>query len=113
MKYSVYRPELKVYDYYETSPTLGDAQNPTSDDVARRCPRDKSLGVASDRAGYRLPPGARRIGQGEAPQGMIVTMSAGGAPLGSIASDLTFGSIFTLAAVGGGLMYAFRKKLFG
>jgi hypothetical protein len=87
VKYSVYRPELKVYDYYETSPSLGDVRNPPTDDVARRCPRDKALGVASGLAGYRLPLGARKIGQGEAPQGMIVTASTGGVPLGSAITD--------------------------
>lgn len=81
MLYSVYRPELKVYDYYQTPPTSDDARNPPSDDVKGRQARGgrdgRDLGVSSERAGYRLPSGARRCGQGVAPKGMVVTLQPG------------------------------------
>jgi hypothetical protein len=81
MIFSVYRPELRSYDYYERPATLDDARNPASDDVGKRYTRSgtdgQDLGVSSERAGYRLPADARRIGQGDAPRGQVVTRNPG------------------------------------
>lgn len=115
MLYSVYRPELKVYDYYQTPAEADDARNPPRDDVAGRQARTgndgKMLGVSSERAGYRLPGHARKIGQGIPPRGMIVTLSAGGSTMGSFTSDLTFGSVATLAGLGALAVVIWGKKL--
>lgn len=84
MIYSVYRPELRKYDYYERPQTPDDARNPTSDDIDRRHPRGgadgQDLGVSSERGGYRLPAGVQFIGRGDAPRGMVATRNPGGAP---------------------------------
>lgn len=81
MIYSIYRPELRQYDYYERPQTLDDARNPSSDDLDRRYARGgadgQDLGVASERSGYRLPPGVRFIGRGDAPRGMVATRNSG------------------------------------
>lgn len=116
MLYSVYRPELKVYDYYQTSPTADDARNPPSDDVKSRQARGgrdgRDLGVSSERAGYRLPAGARRCGQGVAPKGMVVTLHPGSnTALGSLASDITFGGLATVGVLAGIGLFIWRKKL--
>jgi hypothetical protein len=114
MLYSVYRPELKVYDYYQTPATPDDARNPPNDDVAGRTARGgrdgMDLGVSSERAGYRLPGHARRIGQGLPPRGMVVTITPQ-ASMGSVASDATFGTLAAVAAIGGVAILVWGKKL--
>jgi len=75
--YSIYRPELRKYDYYERPSTPDDARNPKSDSINGRHSRSGSdgedLGVSSGRAGYTLPSGVRFIGRGDAPQGMVAS----------------------------------------
>jgi hypothetical protein len=67
MTYSVWNPARKVYEYFEDSKS--DASNPN--------PRHLTAGildsVSSTHAGWRLPPDARKTGEGENARGMIAT----------------------------------------
>lgn len=63
MTFSVWRPELRQYDYYE-------------DGVRTAAfPQPRHLGgrIAADAAGWPLPGGARKIGAGPTVQGQVAT----------------------------------------
>lgn len=70
MKYSVYDYTRRQYDYYEAAGPGGThAGSP---------PLQKSMGSIGeppDRASWKLPVGARRVGSGELPQGRIASLS--------------------------------------
>jgi hypothetical protein len=70
VKYSVYDYTKRAYDYYEApgpggthagSPPVGRAMG--------------GVGVSPDRAAWKLPSGARRVGSGELPQGRVASLS--------------------------------------
>ncbi len=74
MRYSVYDYTRRAYDYYE-APGPGGTH-------AGSPPMAKSLGgigAPPDRASWKLPLGARKVGTGERPQGRIASL--GGAEL--------------------------------
>lgn len=82
MRYSVYRPETGVYDYYETPKQT--ALNPDPQFLSGRLGMGSSaLGLPSTDAGWKLPANARRVGSGKIAQGMIATRN-GGFDLGDI-----------------------------
>jgi hypothetical protein len=68
MTYSVFRPELHLYDYYEDGKATAAFPNP----------KHISGRVASDRAGWPLPAGARKTGTGPTPKGQIARVGLGG-----------------------------------
>lgn len=83
MIYSVFRADRKVYDYYEDSRT--DARAPVATHVRKVSP----LGATAEAASWRLPLGARKIGSGPTPRGMVAvdgvaTALAGDSPIGGI-----------------------------
>lgn len=70
MKYSVYDYTRRAYDYYE-APGPGGTH-------AGSPPMLKTLGgvgAAPERASWKLPMGARKVGAGEMPQGRIASLS--------------------------------------
>jgi len=83
VRYSVYRPEEGVYDYYETPGKT--AHSPDPKFLSGRLGMGSSaLGLASTDAGWSLPAGAKLVGSGKIAQGMIATRN-GGLGLGDIA----------------------------
>lgn len=70
MRYSVYNYTRHAYDYYEApGPGGTHAGSPPKPSVVG------DLGAAPERASWRLPAGARRIGSGERPVGRIASLS--------------------------------------
>ncbi len=69
-RYSVYDYTRRSYDYYDApGPGGTHAGSPPA-------PRGiGDVGAAPERASWKLPPGARRVGGGEVPQGRIATLS--------------------------------------
>lgn len=63
MTFSVWRPELRQYDYYEDGVRT----------AAFPSPRHLGGRVAADTAGWPLPPSARKIGSGPTVQGQVAT----------------------------------------
>ncbi len=91
MRYSVYDYTRRAYDYYE-APGPGGTH-------AGSPPVAKSLGqvgIAADRASWKLPLGAKKVGSGERPQGRIASLS--GADWSS--DPIRLGIIAVLAYVG-------------
>ena len=72
MRYSVWNPATRSYDYYEAQ---GDASI-----HAGAPPRAASsaLGATPEQAAWPLPEDARRVGSGEMPQGRIASRDGGG-----------------------------------
>lgn len=68
MIYSVWRPELRQYDYYEDG--VQTAAFPT--------PRHLSGRIAADAAGWPLPGGARKVGAGPVVRGQVATSGTDG-----------------------------------
>ena len=69
MRYSVYNYTRRDYDYFEApGPDGTHAGSP---------PAPRAIGEAGappDRAAWKLPPGARRVGRGVMPQGRIASL---------------------------------------
>jgi hypothetical protein len=74
MRYSVYDYTRRAYDYYDApGPGGTHAGSPA---LAPTPPRgDGAAGSAPDRAAWKLPSGARKVGTGESPQGRIASLS--------------------------------------
>jgi len=69
MRYSVWDPHKRVYDYYEATGKLsGGMFAPTP-----RLPRGHKLGITPDEAAYPLPAGATLVGKGNLPVGLIAS----------------------------------------
>jgi len=71
MIYSVFDHNRGVYDYYEgAGPGGTHAGSPALSPT-----RSQDVGKAPVHAAWRLPPGAKRVGSGEFPQGSIASLS--------------------------------------
>ena len=91
MKYSVYDYTRRAYDYYEApGPGGTHAGSPA---VARSLGQ---IGTAPDRASWRLPLGAKRVGSGERPQGRIASLGS----MDLTSNPLRLGILAVLAYVG-------------
>ena len=69
MRYSVYNYTRRAYDYYEAP---GPGGTHAGSPPAPRAVGD--LGAPPNRASWRLPLGARKIGEGIFPQGRIASL---------------------------------------
>lgn len=98
MVYSVWRPELGRYDYYETPPSVGDTQTPIPHIFKRR-----EIGVTPEEASWKLPASAKRTGSGMAAKGVVATIGMN-LPLG----DFSGGTVLQLAGVGFFLYWFFK-----
>jgi hypothetical protein len=111
MIFSAWRPD-GGYDYYEASVRHG-----IGDDLpeAELPPSVKGLGVPAQDAGRRLPPGARLVGNGPRPRGVLVPMDRGQVQ-GLRGTDASGGSSFwtpVLVVMAAALFYDWyrdRKK---
>ena len=81
MIYSVWKPALRRYDYYE------DGQQTAA---FPKAPTHLATRVASDAAGWTLPTGARKIGEGEAARGQIAR-GLGDFDLGGVSWPMSIG----------------------
>ena len=70
MRYSVYDYTRRAYDYYDAPGPGG--THAGSPPVVRTL---GGIGTAPERASWRLPVGARKVGAGEMPQGRIASLS--------------------------------------
>jgi hypothetical protein len=70
MRYSVYNYARRQYDYYDApGPSGTHAGSPPA-------PRGVGdVGAAPERASWKLPAGAKRMGSGEVPQGRIASLA--------------------------------------
>jgi hypothetical protein len=68
MLYSVFRPDLRRYDYYEDGTAT--AKFPHPKHISGR--------IAADKAGWPLPGGSRKVGEGLVPRGQIARTGLGG-----------------------------------
>ena len=78
MTYSVWRPELRAYDYYEDGRAQAEAGTP------RHLRAGRQLGVASEGAGWPLPGDARYIGRGQLPRGCVANPGRPSSSLGDL-----------------------------
>lgn len=105
MIYSRWRPETGVYDYYEVSGGI-----PLGNDLPTpKVGGGTSIGVASVDIGRRMPMGARHVGSGSTPRGMVTSVSAASS-LGALAFSIGFGEIAMVAA-GAALGWWIRGRL--
>lgn len=70
MRFSVYDYTRRAYDYYEAPGPGG--THAGSPPVVRTL---GGVGAPPERASWRLPPGARKVGSGEMPVGRIASLS--------------------------------------
>ena len=91
MRYSVYDYTRHAYDYYEGSGPGGThAGSPPKPSAVGE------IGAAPDRASWRLPAGARKVGSGEMPQGRIASLGGADA-FSSPANVIMYAAIAYLA----------------
>lgn len=70
MRYSVYDYTRRAYDYYDApGPGGTHAGSPAI------VPKLGGLGESPERASWRLPPGAHKVGSGERPVGRIASLN--------------------------------------
>jgi hypothetical protein len=91
MRYSVWNSAHRGYDYYVApgSPQIHAGAPPKT--------RQYPLGSTVERAAWRLPSGARKIGQGTWPQGRIASMGDPGDAVAAVPQWLIYAAI-SLAA---------------
>lgn len=70
MRYSVYDYTRRAYDYYEAPGPGG--THAGSPPMGRTS--DSDIGAPPDAASWRLPAGARKVGEGALPQGRIASL---------------------------------------
>lgn len=70
MMYSVYDYTRRVYDYYDAPGPGG-----THAGSPPLVPKLGGLGESPDRAAWKLPATARKVGSGERPQGRIASLN--------------------------------------
>lgn len=68
MKFSVWLPEHKQYDYYQTPTTVADSVYPQP-----KIAGGTRLGVSPEDAAWTLPSNAQKIGRGALPIGQVAT----------------------------------------
>lgn len=75
MRYSVWNPGARAYDYYEAPGLAG-----THADAPPRAAAAAELGATPDQAAWPLPVTAIKVGVGDVPQGRIASIGndAGG-----------------------------------
>lgn len=77
MRYSVYDYTRRVYDYYEAPGPAGThAASPALviSPISIGSKWNDTEGMSPNRAGWKLPPGARKVGSGALPEGRIASM---------------------------------------
>jgi hypothetical protein len=115
--FSVYDYDRRQFDYYET-PTdvthqaLGSVKFSTFR-ALRKMSGATKIGLIPEAAAFPLPPGAKKIGSGSMPQGVIACSSLGG----SLLNGALAGVSVTPEKIGIGLLATFLawkvvKKLF-
>lgn len=93
MIYSRWRPDSGGYDYFESTERYG-----IGDDLPTPVLWPGKLGVASTSAGRPMPRGARYIGKGPLPRGVIAPMETAGLAMSGI--SLSLGGIGGLVVAG-------------
>lgn len=94
--YSVWNQAAEKYDYYQSA----DADNEYNAPAPRHLRPNTKLGTTPDAAGWPLPAGARKVGSGDYPRGLVASRGGGGA-LGLIPFlPISLGEAAVLAAVG-------------
>jgi hypothetical protein len=86
--FSVWDPDHKRFDYYQTAEGVGARENPEPNLPKRE------MGVSPEQAAWRLPSEARKVGSGDRVQGAVAARSG----LGDTAS--VGGSVFKLLGLG-------------
>lgn len=102
MMYSVWDHASRTYHYYQTPKRNGATSAPKPAHL--RSARHSKLGVAPERAAWPLPAGAKKVGSGKYPKGMIAGTHSG---LGILPVDLTPANVVVLGALG----YLFVKHV--
>lgn len=102
MTYSVWNPTTATYDYYEAPARAADAAPPAP------YIRGDKIGASPEQAAWPLPGGARKVGKGPLPRGMIAKTGSGLSGLGFLPD---FGSLnLVVLAVGGFFLWKALKK---
>lgn len=84
MIYSIWDHAKRAYDYYEAPGPDAATSSPRPGHL-----RNDRLGAVPEEAAWPLPAGARRVGAGKYPRGMVASRSSGGGPLGLFSLDVT------------------------
>lgn len=92
MMYSVWDHGARVYHYYQTPDRNAATSAPKPAHL-----RSSVLGLSPERAAWPLPEGARKVGTGKYPKGMIASRHS---ELGFIPLDFTPMNMLVLGAVG-------------
>lgn len=95
MIYSIYNYDTHAYDYYEGN---GPGGTHAGTPPIRR-PKSE-LGASPEQAAWVLPAGARKVGSGELPQGVVASLSGEEADDGAV--------IVRIGVVGVALFFAWR-----
>jgi hypothetical protein len=100
MIYSKWRPELGHYEYYETTPKPSDVQTPTP-----ALGYGNRLGLSPEEASWRIPFGAKKVGHGDNPKGMVALGNS------SFGFDVN-GPMMILSTVGGvlGAYHGYKRN---
>jgi hypothetical protein len=102
MMYSVWDHAARTYHYYETP----DRSAATSAPKPAHLRSVAKLGLAPEQAAWPLPSGAKLVGRGKYPKGMIASRHSG---LGIIPIDLTPVNMIILGGLGWLLYKHWRK----
>ncbi len=94
MIYSVWSHANRRYDYFQTPTRTEDTNAPKPSHLGH-----DTLGLAPEEAAWPLPSGAKFIGSGKYPKGMIASKSSGGLGLGLI-PDFTLDNLVLYGALG-------------
>jgi hypothetical protein len=104
--YSVWNPNHAGFDYYEGEADLREGVIAPTPSL----PSGGRLGLTPEQASRRLPSGAKFIGKGQTPMGMIATRNGGSAAMGDFLG-LETGTLFKAALLVGGGWYIWTRVL--
>lgn len=100
MIYSRWRPD-GGYDYFESNGMV-----PLGDDLPDPVlPPATQLGVPSNEVGHKLPALARRVGQGDLPQGIVVPMDTSRLPVSGLLGNDSSGMYLFVGAAAMGVVW--------
>ena len=94
MIYSVYDYTRRQYDYYDAPGPGG--THAGAPKITRTL---GGIGAAPERASWKLPPGARKLGAGEMPRGRIASLGSTAGDLGDLGDPQRL-AVYALVAYG-------------
>ncbi len=104
MLYSVWRPDARKYDYYETP------HNTADDPQATHLRATSALGADDVGGAWPVPVAARKIGSGALAKGMVGSFEGGGGVLGGLTDGIGLGTLILGGVAAYGAWKLWGKK---